>query len=270
MTDLPLFEAGLNLFSAQFDADRFELLQRSRDAHVRYQLCIASDLAEAHHNLDVCRSLPDVLSTAGVHPHQAARVNESWLTELTQLLAEPQVRAIGECGLDFNRMFSPEQQQIAVFEAQLELAQQIDKPVYLHERDALDTKLSLLRSHQIQHGIAHCFTGTRQAMAQYLDLGLYIGITGWVCDERRGMDLQDAVRYLPLDRLILETDAPYLLPRNLTNKPKSRRNEPAFLPAIAAMIAELKQCPLEQVLAAAWQNSCKLFQVEAGDVATVA
>lgn len=270
MTDLPLFEAGLNLFSAQFAADRFELLQRSRDANVRYQLCIASDLDEARQNLEVCRSHPDVLSTAGVHPHQAASVSEGWLTELSALLAEPQVRAIGECGLDFNRMFSPAQQQIDVFEAQLQLAATSQKPVYLHERDALDTQLSLLRNHQIQHGIAHCFTSTRQAMATYLDLGLYIGITGWVCDERRGMDLQEAVRYLPLDRLILETDAPYLLPRNLTDKPKSRRNEPAFLPAIAAMVAGLKQCPIEQVLQAAWHNSCRLFQVEAADVATMA
>lgn len=245
------------------------MLQRARQAGISYQLCIASDLAETRQNLTLCASHVDLWTTAGVHPHQAARVESNWLTELAELIQFDSVCAVGECGLDFNRMFSPKAQQIEVFEHQLQLAKSVNKPLYLHERDAFETQLALLKDHQISQGIAHCFTGDRHAMAAYLDLGLYIGITGWVCDERRGMDLQDAVRYLPLDRLILETDAPYLLPRNLTEKPKSRRNEPAFLPAIAAMIAELKQCPLEQVLESAWQNSCTLFQVETADVATM-
>lgn len=264
-----LFEAGLNLFSAQFDADRPEVLQRARDQGVAYQLCIASDLDETHKNLEFCLLHADLVTTAGVHPHQAAQVPDDWLNQLKHLVMAPQVCAVGECGLDFNRMFSPADQQVAVFQAQLELAHHCHKPVYLHERDALDTQLGILREQQIHHGIAHCFTGNRQAMAAYLDLGLYIGVTGWVCDERRGLDLQEAVRFLPLDRLILETDAPYLLPRNMAVKPKSRRNEPAFLPEIARMIAELKQCPIEQVLHAAWQNSCQLFQLEAKHVAAV-
>lgn len=266
----PLFDAGLNAFSAQFDADRLDMLQRSRDAGVAYQLCIASDLAEAELNLQLCAQFPDLLTTAGVHPHQAARVEPGWLEQLTHLVQRPDVCAVGECGLDFNRMFSPQELQIDVFQQQLQLATTVNKAVYLHERDAFDTQISLLKAHQIHHGIAHCFTSSQRELAAYVDLGLYIGITGWVCDERRGAALQDAVRYLPLDRLILETDAPYLLPRNLATKPKSRRNEPAFLMAIAEMVAHLKQCPVEQVLNAAWHNSCQLFNVEAPDVATLA
>lgn len=270
LINVAMFDAGLNVFSAQFDADRLDMLQRSRDAGVAYQLCIASDLAEATQNLQLCGQYPDLLTTAGVHPHQAAHVESGWLDELSQLVQRDDVCAVGECGLDFNRMFSPQEVQIEVFQQQLQLAKTVNKAVYLHERDAFSTQISLLKAHHIQHGIAHCFTSSHTELAAYLDLGLYIGITGWVCDERRGSTLQDAVRYLPLERLILETDAPYLLPRNLAAKPKSRRNEPAFLIAIAEMVARIKQCPVEQVLNAAWHNSCQLFNVEAPDVATLA
>lgn len=265
-----LFEAGINLFSAQFAVDRLAVLQRARDAGVKYQLCIASDLAETQLNLDWCQSHADLLTTAGVHPHQAAHVEPNWLALLTDVVQSDKVCAVGECGLDFDRMFSPKDVQIEVFAAQLQLAKQVHKPVYLHEREALSTQLELLTQYHINHGIAHCFTADRQAMQAYLDLGLYIGITGWLCDERRGMALQDAVRYLPLDRLILETDAPYLLPRTMANKPKSRRNEPAFIGAIAQMIADIKHCSVEHVCAASWRNSCQLFNVEAAHVATVA
>ncbi len=249
------FDAGVNLFSKQFEAEHERIIEQAKQAGVNAMLLIGTDLAESRQNIAFCQQHAQIWTTAGIHPHQAA-ADQHLLAQLPTLLAHPAVIAVGECGLDFDRMFSPAPVQIAVFSAQLTLAKQFDKPVYLHERAAFDTQLQLLHDHQINRGIAHCFTGSREQMRQYLEAGLYIGITGWLCDERRGGELQDALRYLPLDRLILETDAPYLLPRTLTPKPKSRRNEPAFLPAIAEAVAALGGYALADV---SWhsRNNCR-------------
>lgn len=256
------FDAGVNLFSAQYDTDRAQVMQNASAAGVGTMLLISSDLAETADNLSWCQNYDNCLTTAGVHPHQASAVAADWQTQLEQLLRLEKVVAVGECGLDFNRMFSPQAQQIQVFEAQLHLAKSTDKAVYLHERDAFDTQISLLKQHQISRGIAHCFTGDFTQLKAYLDLGLYIGITGWLCDERRGQLLQQAMTYLPADRLILETDAPYLLPRNLDNKPKSRRNEPAFISAIAAQLSSLTGWSVADIAKHSEYNARQLFQRE--------
>lgn len=253
------FDAGVNLFSQQYDEDRDQVVARATAAGVQQQLLISSDLAETALNIQYCRGHTGMFTTAGVHPHQAAAVTEDWFQQLATLLQQPWVVAVGECGLDFNRMFSPKDQQIRVFSAQLSLAKQLQKAVYLHERDAFPDQIGLLKEHQIDLGIAHCFTGDAGQLKAYLDLGLYIGITGWLCDERRATLLQDALQYLPLDRLILETDAPYLLPRNLTPKPKSRRNEPAYISAIAQQIAILRGWDLVDIAHHSQQNARRLF-----------
>lgn len=253
------FDAGVNLFSQQFDQDRDQVVGRAKEAGVNQQLLISSDLAETSENIQYCLKQTGLLTTAGVHPHQAAAVTDDWLQQLEILLQQPKVVAIGECGLDFNRMFSPKEQQIRVFSAQLSLAKQRQKAVYLHERDAFPEQLALLKQHQIDCGIAHCFTGDAAQLKAYLDLGLYIGITGWLCDERRAAMLQDALQYLPLDRLILETDAPYLLPRNLTPKPKSRRNEPCYLSAIADQVAMLSGWSVADIARHSQFNAQQLF-----------
>ena len=252
-------DTGVNLFSTQFALDRDAVLVRAIQAGVSHLLLIGSDLSESEQNIAFCQQHPSCFSTAGVHPHQAARVDTSWLTLLSELLASPQVVAVGECGLDFNRDFSPRPIQQQVFAEQLQLAKSSAKPVYLHERDAFDTQIAMLLEHQISHGVAHCFTGDSQQLKAYLDLGLYIGITGWVCDERRGQALQQALRYIPADRLLLETDAPYLLPRTLTPKPSSRRNEPAFLPAVASVVAQLTGTDIDTLAAQTLNNSRSLF-----------
>jgi TatD DNase family protein len=253
------FDAGVNLFSQQFDQDRDQVVARAKDAGVQQQLLISSDLAETALNIEYCQQHQGLLTTAGVHPHQAAAVADDWLPQLQLLLQQPAVVAVGECGLDFNRMFSTKDQQISVFSAQLSLAKQLQKAVYLHERDAFPDQLALLKQYQIDHGIAHCFTGDALQLKAYLDLGLYIGITGWLCDERRATMLQDALQYLPLDRLILETDAPYLLPRNLIPKPKSRRNEPSYVSAIAHQIAQLRGWSIADIARHSHQNAQSLF-----------
>lgn len=256
-----MFDAGVNLFSNQFDSDRHAVIERAKIAGVKAALLISSDLAETRKNQTECSRQANLFCTAGVHPHQAAIVSPDWLQQLEYWLRQNKVLAVGECGLDFNRDFSPRQAQIDVFEQQLKLAKSSGKPVYLHERDAFDTQLSMLKNHQIQNGVAHCFTGDRQQMQAYLDLGLYIGITGWICDERRHAQLVDALKYLPLDRLVIETDAPYLLPRTLAQKPKSRRNEPMYLPEIARYIAEQTGQSTESIQQMSWNNSCSLFNL---------
>jgi TatD DNase family protein len=152
------------------------------------------------------------------------------------------VVAIGECGLDYYRDLAPRAAQRSAFALQLELAVRTAKPVFLHQRDAHEDFLAILREHatQLRGGVAHCFTGNGVQLDAYLGLGLHIGITGWICDERRGAGLKALVPHIPADRLMVETDGPYLLPRDLMPKPASRRNEPAFLPHIARVVADAR------------------------------
>lgn len=254
-------DIGVNLFSNQFDTDREAVIAHAVSNGVTSMLLIGSTLHESTQNLLVCQKYQACYSTAGVHPHQAAQVDSDWLIPLRQLLHHPKIVAVGECGLDFNRDFSPRPIQQQVFAEQLQLAKALAKPVYLHERDAFETQISMLVEQHISQGVAHCFTGDTQQLKAYLDLGLYIGITGWVCDERRGHNLQQALRYIPADRLLLETDAPYLLPRTLTPKPKSRRNEPAFLPFIAETVAALTGVDMATLSANTLSNSQRLFGI---------
>jgi TatD DNase family protein len=196
-----------------------------------------------------------------VHPHHAADFDAHTTTALRTLLASPTVVAVGECGLDFFRDYSPHDKQCAAFAAQLELAAETRKPVFLHQRDAHDEFVALLAPMRTRlvGGVAHCFTGGRKELAAYLDLGLYIGVTGWVCDERRGAELRDALPAIPLDRLLIETDAPYLLPRDLAPKPRHRRNEPRFLAHILERIAVGLDTTPSAVAAATTANAERLF-----------
>ena len=163
---------------------------------------------------------------------------------------QPPVVAIGETGLDFNRDFSPRPLQERAFAEQLELACHCKLPVFLHQRDAHARFLPILREQRdrLKGGVVHCFTGTREELYDYLDLDMYIGVTGWICDERRGRELQELVREIPHERLLLETDAPYLLPRNMQPRPRGRRNEPAWLVWVLRMVAACRE-EAEDVLA---------------------
>ena len=182
---------------------------------------------------------------------------------LADLARKPEVVAIGETGLDYNRNLSPPDVQRQVFKTQLELAADTGLPLFLHERDALEDQVSLLGAYRdrISGGVAHCFTGTEEALRAYLELDLYIGITGWICDERRGTHLRELVKQIPLDRLLLETDGPYLLPRDLQPKPKSRRNEPKYLPHITRTVADCIGIDEAELSAATTENARRLFRL---------
>ena len=255
-------DIGVNLFSGQFDTDREAVLQRAADAGVVQLILIGSDLAESQQNIAFCHQHSGCFTTAGIHPHQAAGAAADYLPQLTTLLQDPKVIAVGECGLDFNRDFSPRPVQQQVFAEQLQLANSVAKPVYLHQRDAFETQLAILKEAQVSRGVSHCFTGDTAKLKAWLDLGLYIGITGWLCDERRASELRQALHYIPLDRLLLETDAPYLLPRDLMPKPASRRNEPALLPHIGATVARMLQLDISRLARQTVDNCRNLFQLE--------
>jgi len=235
-----MFEIGVNLTSNQFDKDRHDVVTRARLAGLSGMLITGTSAEESLEAQRLAEQYPDFCwSTAGVHPHQASEWNSQTEEAVRALAAKPEVVAIGECGLDFNRNFSPVDQQESAFSAQLALAAELSMPLFLHCRDAHPRFADLLTPwlSKIPGAVVHCFTGSQQELELYLSLGMYIGITGWVCDERRGLELRDMLGCIPADRLLLETDAPYLLPRDMPEKPKNRRNEPAFLPHIIKQVA---------------------------------
>ena len=259
-----LIDIGVNLTHESFDRDRGDVLKQARDAGVRRLIVTGTSLTESVRALELARAFPGTLySTAGVHPHNAAQFDEHTADALGELLVRNEVVAVGECGLDFYRDFSPRDAQRRAFQAQLEIAADVRLPVFLHQRDAHDELLELLRPvrSSLCGGVAHCFTGTAQMARDYLDMDLYIGITGWLCDERRGADLRDAVRHLPLDRVMIETDAPYLLPRDLPRKPRERRNEPRFLPHVLERLAVAMGRSKDEVAEATRNNAERLFSI---------
>lgn len=259
---MPLFDIGINLTSPRLATHLDGVLTRARQAGVSGGLVTGTDIEQSHAALEVTKQYPgELFSTAGIHPHYAGQVPDDYIQQLSILSRHPQVKAMGECGLDFNRNFSAKADQLSVFEAQLELAGELRLPVFLHERDAFDPQIRLLKKYrsQLVGGVAHCFTGNRAQMEQYLQLDLYIGITGWLCDDKRGQELQAAVKHLPLQRLLLETDAPYLAPKTL--KPKISTNEPCYLPEVARYFAEITQQPLASVVELSYANAHALFDI---------
>jgi TatD DNase family protein len=209
-----------------------------------------------------------LFATAGIHPHHATELagdeGSALAQELEALARKPEVVAVGECGLDYFRDFSPRDVQRAAFARQLEIAARVGKPVFLHQRDAHDDFVAILREHAsalAAGAIAHCFTGQGNELADYLQLGLSIGITGWINDERRGAHLLPLMREIPASKLMIETDGPYLLPRDLRPKPASRRNEPAYLPHIAATVARARGESLEQFATSSTTAARQFFRL---------
>jgi TatD DNase family protein len=262
VTASELIDIGINLAHDSFDHDRSEVIRRAADAGVTRMLITGSSLASTRAAIDLVRSDPvRFRCTAGIHPHHATQADAQQLSELAELAARPEVVAVGECGLDYFRNFSPRAAQLQAFRDQLDIAVRVRKPVFLHQRDAHEDFVEILRSYgaRLAGGVAHCFTGSVDEARACLDLGLYIGITGWICDERRGLHLREVVRELPADRILVETDAPYLLPRDLNPKPQSRRNEPMYLPHVVEAIAAARGQPAQQLAAATTRNALTLF-----------
>ena len=261
-----LIDIGVNLTNKRFDKDREEVIHRAKMANLSGLLITGTSVEESQHALALCQqyqtSFPNFLySTAGVHPHDADHVTADYLDKIKQLAAQPQVKAIGECGLDFNRNFSAPAQQQKVFSAQVALAAELNMPLFLHQRDAFEPWFSTLAPYKdkVPAMVAHCFTGTKSELSQCITADMYIGITGWLCDERRGQSLRDIVSSIPLNRLLIETDAPYLTPRTIRPKPKSSRNEPSYLPFIVKEIANITGLDPKEIACQTSLNARRVF-----------
>jgi TatD DNase family protein len=238
-----LIDIGANLTHESFRHDLDAVLARAREAGVAQMVVTGASRSDSVRALGLARAHPDTLyATAGVHPHHAGDYGAETDALLRELAREPGVVAVGETGLDYFRDLSPRPAQRAAFEKQIALAVDLQMPLFLHQRDAHADFLALLKAarDQVPAVVVHCFTDTRRALFDYLDLDCHIGITGWVCDERRGTHLRGLVREIPANRLMLETDAPYLLPRDLKPQPPNRRNEPMYLTHICAVVAGLR------------------------------
>lgn len=270
MNESILIDVGVNLTNQRFDKDREAVLHRAQNSALSALLITGTSVEESQKALALCQqyqaNFPDFLySTAGVHPHDADHVSDDYIEQLRQLAQHDYVKAIGECGLDFNRNFSTPAQQQKVFNEQVALAAELYMPLFLHQRDAFTPWFATLKPYlnKVPAMVAHCFTGSKDELSQCIAADMYIGITGWLCDERRGQALRDIVSLIPLDRLLIETDAPYLTPRTIRPKPKSSRNEPSYLSFIVKEIASITGIDQAEI---AWQtsrNAAKVFNFSA-------
>jgi len=257
---MELIDIGVNLAHDSFDADRDAILERATQAGVAQMVVTGSSEESTRRAIELSATHRHKLfATAGVHPHHAVDLNAEALPALKELARDDHVVAVGECGLDYFRDLSPRELQRRAFGWQLEIAAATGKPVFLHQRDAHEDFIAILREHGVTRGVAHCFTGTEKERDDYLALGLHIGITGWINDERRGLHLREVVKGIPANRLMIESDAPYLMPRDIKPAPKTRRNEPAYLPYVARAIASARGESPEAVAAASTATARKFF-----------
>ena len=259
-----MIDIGVNLTNKRFDKDLETVIANAKEVGVQQLIITGTNLLESEHALKLAKTYPDFLySTAGVHPHDAKTFNNETYNQLKALASQPEVKAIGECGLDFNRNYSTSKDQEYAFIQQLELAVECQLPVFMHERDANQRFIELLTPYikQLPSAVVHCFTGNQEELERCLALDLHIGITGWICDERRGGHLLDLVKMIPSNRLMIETDSPYLLPRSMRPKPKSSRNEPKYLPFIAQTIANARQQDLQAFILATRKTTNSFFNL---------
>jgi TatD DNase family protein len=259
---MQLVDIGVNLAHASFNHDRAQVIKRAMATGVTTMIVTGTSLKSSHEARELASRYPNILfSTAGVHPHNAKQCGEESMRALKDLTVHEEVVAIGECGLDFNRDFSPRPVQEKWFEAQIQLACELHLPLFLHERDAHQRFKEILSGYRkaFECAVVHCFTGNAAELKAYLDMDLHIGITGWICDERRGAHLRNLVRQIPLSRLMIETDAPFLTPRDMPTKPKDGRNEPAFLTHVVQTIAACMGKPVDEVARATTDTAEKFF-----------
>jgi len=252
-----MFDIGANLTSSHFSDDLDSVLDESFEAGVK-KICItSSNLQDVRNAKKITERNKNLYYSVGFHPHNAKDFKIEFLKDMSIYLDDPKAICLGEMGLDFNRNFSSKEEQILCFESQLSLANSINKPLFLHQRDAHEEFLSILDNYKFnQKLIVHCFTGNLSELEDYLKRDFYIGITGWVCDLKRGLDLRECINHIPQDKLLIETDSPYLSPRK-----KIRRNEPKFLIDVVEEVARLRQQTKESIVKSSYENSLNFFNL---------
>lgn len=259
-----LADSCFNITHESFKKDLGDVLDRANKEGVEYFFCPASKEKETDDLIQLSESYEkNIYCSVGIHPHYASDLKPNTIKNLEKYLSNQHVKAVGEIGLDYYRNFQSPEIQKKCFNAFLELASTHRYPLFLHHREAFNDFYPMIKDHidQVPESIVHCFTGTKSELKKFLDLGLYIGVTGWVCDPKRGEDLRGIIKYIPIDRLLIETDAPYLVPKNMENKPRNNRNEPSFLKHIACNISELLNLDKALLADRTTKNFKKLFRI---------
>ena len=256
-------DIACNFTSDRFDNDLDEVIDRAIANHITKFGLICSRLRDIDKLLEIYnRYSKDVFFTIGVHPHHANEINAEYLKKLKEVINNNNPHAIGETGLDFFRNLSTYEEQIFAFEEQIKIAIDTNKPLFLHQRDSHDDFIKILRkySSDINKSVVHCFTGTKEQLNDYLELDCYIGVTGWICDAKRNVELRKTIKNIPLERLMIETDCPYLIPKNLEEKPKNSRNEPTYLNHIANEVAALMKKDINDIREKTYKTSLSFFK----------
>lgn len=254
------YDIGLNLFCKQFPVPE-KIIQDAANAGV---CCIltGTDTRE-NRKIDAFVKSNNAFGTAGIHPHNADSAEQEDFKLIEQIASENErIVAVGECGLDYDRMFSTKENQIRCLEKHIVLAEKLNKPLFLHERNAADDFIRRFKKHLdiCQKSVVHCFTGSKETLSKYLSMGFSIGITGWICDDRRAKELRDAVRMIPLDRILIETDAPYLTPRNVQGL--NRTNVPQNIIYVVKELAKYMNVPEDVLVLNAKKNTERIFHIE--------
>tara|TARA_S200000501_G_scaffold149199_1_gene140724 strand:+ start:195 stop:983 length:789 start_codon:yes stop_codon:yes gene_type:complete len=255
-------DIACNFSSDRFDSDLDEIINRAVANKVTKFGLICSRLRDLDKLLEIYNHYSkQMFFTIGVHPHHANEVNDEYLKKLREAVSNNNPHAIGETGLDFYRNLSTYEEQKYAFEEQIKIAIDKNKPLFLHQRDSHDDFIKILRkySSDINKTVVHCFTGTQAQLDDYLELDCYIGITGWICDEKRNIELRETVKNIPISRLMVETDCPYLIPKNLPIKPKNNRNDPYYLNHIVSEISMLVEVDEETLRKKTFENTIKFF-----------
>ena len=258
---MKLFDSHCHLNDRAYDKDVDAVIKRAHDAGVAACMIVGTDKESSIKAVTLAKSINNIYASVGIHPHEAKSCSDSTLKFLIDLAENPKVCAWGEIGLDFNRMYSPQHDQEKWFIRQLEIADRYNFPVVFHERDSKGRLLEIVKTHHKngRKGVVHCFSGNRAELEQYINLGLYIGITGVLTLKKRGADLCKLAPIIPVERILIETDAPYLTPA--PEKNRTRRNEPAFVRPILFKLAEIRREDPEYLASATWENSCRLFNI---------
>lgn len=258
MKGIKYYDIGLNLFSPSFHDPEGIIRQAHADG---IQCILTGSDAVDNEKVNAFTKTHDVYGTAGIHPHATDDAGEKDIDRIEEIVrSNPRIVAVGECGLDYDHMYAKKENQLHYFPLLIDLAEKLDKPLFLHERDAADDFIACFRGHEdlCAKSVVHCYTGDKKTLERLLDMGFYIGITGWICDERRGEALRGAVRILPLDRVMIETDAPYLTPRGFH---LPRTNVPENITYVAETLASYMGVTLAELLPAARANTEKVFHL---------
>ena len=235
-------DIACNFTSERFDNDLGKVVDKAVANKISKFGLICSRLSDIDKLLGIYNQYSsNMFFTIGVHPHHANEINDQYLKKLKEEVNLNDPDGIGETGLDFFRNLSTYEEQIHAFEEQIKIAIDTNKPLFLHQRDSHDDFIKILRKYSadFNKAVVHCFTGTQKQLDDYLELDCYIGVTGWICDEKRNVDRRKTIKNIPLSKLMIETDCPYLIPKNLQEKPKNNRNEPCNLNHIVAEISAL-------------------------------